>query len=61
MSTSDEITKNFWAKQIPVLILKFAAQAAQASERNDKTDGAELRIEKYTNEYQEKVDLLMKK
>lgn len=60
MSTSDEITKNFWAKQIPVLILKFAAQA-QAAERNDKTDGSELRIEKYTKEYQEKVDLLMKK
>lgn len=57
MFTSDEITKNFWAKQFPVLILKFAAQASDS----DKTEDGSKRVDSYTNEYQENIDLLMKK
>lgn len=58
MSTKDETAKNFWAKQIPVLILKFAAQASEC-EKTEET--SEQRAESYTLEYQEEVDVLMKK
>lgn len=55
---SDETAKNFWAKQIPILIAKFAAQALE-SEKIDVD--CNRRVESYKKEYQEKVDLLMNK
>lgn len=64
--TLDEIAKDFWARQIPILILKFAAQALESETQQYgetvKTDGGfALRVERYKREYQENVDLLMEK
>lgn len=54
---SDETVKNFWAKQIPVLIQKFAAQALES----EKTEiDSVQRVENYKIEYQANVDSLIK-
>lgn len=55
---ADEIAKSFWKKQLPILIVKFAAQAL---EMNKTDDSATQRVENYRQEYEEKVNLLMSK
>lgn len=55
---ADEIVKSFWKKQLPILIVKFAAQAL---EMNKTDDSATQRVESYRQEYEEKVNLLMSK
>lgn len=55
----DEQAKNFWANQLPVLIEKFAVQASVSGDVHE--DYVESRVSSYRREYQEQVDILMKK
>lgn len=54
MNIIDEIEKNFWATQIPLLILKFADQALETKE-------AEETVERYKAECQQEVNIIMNK
>lgn len=54
----DEIAKEFWAKQLPVLIDKFSVQASVECEQNADS---QLRVENYKQEYQRKVDDMINK
>lgn len=55
----DEQAKNFWASQLPVLIEKFADQAAVSGDV--QKEHVESRVSSYRSEYQEQVDILMTK
>lgn len=56
MYYSDEVAKQFWMKQIPVLILKFSPQAASTSDTENVS-----RIEFFRKEYQDRADAMMNK
>lgn len=55
----DEQAKSFWAKQLPVLIEKFADQASLSGDV--QAEHVESRVSGYKKEYQEQVDTLMTK
>lgn len=55
---TDELAKNFWLKQFPLLVEKFAVQAEQESE---KTDDLQKKVEIYRVEYLDEIDRLMQK
>lgn len=55
---ADEVAKEFWAKQLPILIAKFSEQASTEFEQSED---CQLRVAKYKDEYQQKVDEMIHK